>query len=65
MASHRRRQPALLDCLYNVNKFSSSYLNDDEVVMPLLTEFLLCASLVWMALLGELEYVWLAAHSGV
>lgn len=41
MAGHRGRQPALLvlgsflpelDCLYVVNKFSSSYLNDDEIV---------------------------------
>lgn len=40
MAGHRGRQPALLvlgsffpvlDCLYAVNKFSSSYLNDDEI----------------------------------
>lgn len=55
MASHRGRQAALLllgsffpvlDCLYTVNKFSSSYLNDGEVGMLLLTVFLLRASLV-------------------
>jgi len=41
MAGHRGRQPALfllgsffpvLACLYSVNKFSSSYLNDGGVV---------------------------------